>query len=200
MADYIITAPAKFKSQNPVVVKFSDTANSIEWQAATEVADGLTVGSSAVPNVLTLTPTGAAVDNLRLRANSNQVNLAADASLSSSYNYFFPATPPTTAGQYIIYNGVTNVFTEIHASNYLVVRKNPGPGEFSSLAAAILSIPVDPSPGFPDDTNRYVIMVYPGDYLEPALTLPSYVFVVGQYMRAVRFVANGLGFTLFTIG
>ena len=196
---YIIDTPVNFLNSGTSTVFFTDTTDSIQWQIATEVPNDLEIGTVSVPNVLQLTPTGVAADALGLRANGNAVTLKADPALSASYNYFFPATPPTAVGQYMVFNGTTNVFTNINANNELAVSKTPGPGQFSSLAAAIASIPVTPAPGSPADGNRFVILVYPGDYLEPAIVLPSFVFVVGQDMRACRFGPSALGYTLFTI-
>lgn len=77
-------------------------------------------------------------------------------------------------------------------SNVLIVSKNPGPGEFSSIADANASI-VDNT-----ITNRYVILVAPGTYTDRQTALKAYVYVVGYGQEAVRVTPSG-NFDLFYI-
>ena len=109
------------------------------------------------------------------------VNLRVNSAITSDYTYSFPASGPTGDAQVIATSGNTNVFYEIHPTNFIVVRQNPGPGEFSSVYSAIQSIPVSPNPGYPTDTNRYTVYVYPGIYTEPQIVLPSYVAIEGVF-------------------
>ncbi len=132
---------------------------------------------------------------IQFSSNNNYVTLAADSALSTSYNYNFPSTSPNIA-EMIISNGSTNVFYPIHAHNTITVRKNPGPNEFSSLALALASIPIS-GPNMPSVTNKYNIYVYVGIYLEPAMVVPSYVYIIGQSMESVTFTPASMGYTLF---
>ena len=54
------------------------------------------------------------------------------------------------------------------------VKKNPGAGEFSSIAEAVASIS-DAGP-----SKYYVVKVGPGTYTEPEIVVPSYVWIVGS--------------------
>lgn len=132
---------------------------------------------------------------IQLSSNNNDVTLAADSSLSSSYNYTFPATAPVS-GEVIMSTGSSNVSYPIHAKNTITVRKNPGPNEFSSLASAIASIPTSGT-NMPTATNSYNIYVYVGIYSEPAMNVPSHVFIIGQSMESVVFTPATTGYTLF---
>ena len=199
MADYVVNTPADFQNAGTSTVKYTDTVSSVSWQLATDPSNGLVIGSTAVPDVLHLYPTGPQANNFGLRQASNAITIQADPATATSYTFNLPAVAPTTAGQVVTFNGSTNVFSQLQAQNQLVVRQNPGPGEFSSLVAAIASLPVFPAAGSPSDTNRFIIHVYAGDYAETAIVLPSYVFAVGEDMRGVRFTQSGTGYSLFTI-
>jgi hypothetical protein len=50
-----------------------------------------------------------------------------------------------------------------------------GPGEFTSVAAAMADIPDDPA-----DYNTYLIMVHAGTYYEPPLRVKQSVYIIGQ--------------------
>lgn len=58
--------------------------------------------------------------------------------------------------------------------NIIEVKKNPGIGEFSSVATAIATI-TDAS-----SSNTYLVRVGPGIYTEPKFTIPSYVSITGS--------------------
>lgn len=80
--------------------------------------------------------------------------------------------------QYMTEAQVSAAYAEvshIHATGNLIkVSKTPGLGEFSSVTAAIASVTGAST------TNRFLISVGPGEYLEPAgLTLPAYTYVSG---------------------
>ena len=134
----------------------------------------------------------------KLRVGVNTVNLSADAGLASTYNYKFPASAPTGTAQSITTSGSTNVFYDIHAQHEIVVRKNPGPNEYSSLSSALTAIP-NVGPDAPSDTNRYAVYIHPGSYSEPACSVPSYVYVVGITNGGVVFSPSGAGYSLITL-
>lgn len=77
-------------------------------------------------------------------------------------------------------------------SNVVIVSKNPGPGEFDSIADANDSIVGNTV------SNRYVILVAPGTYTDRQIALKAYVYVVGYSTEAVRVSPNG-NFDLFYI-
>lgn len=64
-------------------------------------------------------------------------------------------------------------------ANQVVVQKNPGAGEFGSIAAACASITTATA------TSPWNVLVYPGEYTEPLITIPSYVAVTGISEYAV---------------
>ena len=64
--------------------------------------------------------------------------------------------------------------------NQLIVQKNPGVGEFGSIADAVASIT-----GATESTP-WCIMVYPGVYEEPEITIPSFVNITGITQYAVQ--------------
>jgi len=72
-------------------------------------------------------------------------------------------------------NNVTNVFGEqrLFTTNVVKVKKNPGYGEFSSIAAAIASITTASA------SNPFFVQVGPGIYTEPQLVMKPYVYVGG---------------------
>lgn len=61
--------------------------------------------------------------------------------------------------------------------NVLIVQKNPGPGEFLTIEAAIATI----SGSSP--TNLFVIKVGPGIYDENELFVPAYVSIIGSSIQ-----------------
>ncbi len=58
-------------------------------------------------------------------------------------------------------------------ANQVVVQKTPGAGEFSSIADALSSITGASA------TDPVTIVVYPGTYSEPEMTMPNYVQITG---------------------
>lgn len=90
-----------------------------------------------------------------------------------------------------------NLFT-IRPKHVVPVQLNAAPGAYTSIAAAIASIPVFPTPDYPTVTNQWVVYVNPGTYAEPALTIPSWVYVTGIEMEAVTIVPAALGYSLVT--
>lgn len=79
-------------------------------------------------------------------------------------------------------------------TNVLIVRKNPGPLEYLTITSA-LAAAVGPSP-----TNRYTIYIHNGDYAEPPMGVPDYVYIVGQSMQNVRISPSALGSPLISFG
>jgi hypothetical protein len=100
-------------------------------------------------------------------------------------------------GQVDLANDVTGILSVLNGgyippTNVLIVRKNPGPLEYLTITAA-LAAAVGPS-----TTNRYTIYIHNGDYVEPPLGVPDYVFVVGQSMQNVRITPSALGSPLIS--
>jgi len=91
-------------------------------------------------------------------------------------------------------NAQTQLNAKIEANNALLsiqnvkmVKKNPGTGEYSTIASAIAAIN---SAGDVSATNRYVIYIGPGVYSESLLTVPSYVYLVGKHIAATIIEPN----------
>jgi hypothetical protein len=87
-------------------------------------------------------------------------------------------------------SGLTgNVQEQINAGisvpNVVSVTKSPSDIWHGSIATAVASI-TDSS-----ELNRYVVRVGPGIYYEPEITLPPFVFVVGDHIDTVVIVPNG---------
>lgn len=106
---------------------------------------------------------------------SRYVSLQAPA-LAASYNWIFPTTDGVS-GDILTTDGSGNLSWAqqyFSVQNTIVVRKDPGTGEYSTINAAIAAVP-----GSPSDTNRWLIWVFPGVYSETEITIPSYVYVCG---------------------
>jgi pectin methylesterase-like acyl-CoA thioesterase len=145
--------------------------------AATE-SQNLSVASglSFNPSTNLLATQGAIrTPSVKLANNSNFVNLQADPTLVSSYQYTYPANAPTGNAQIMATLGLTNVFYDVHAENTVTVRKNPGPDEFSSIAAAIASITTASA------FNLFIVNIDPGVYFEAGIVLKPYVSLVGKF-------------------
>jgi hypothetical protein len=112
------------------------------------------------------------------------VTLNTDAGLAASYTYTFPATAPTGAAQVIASSGGSNVFYDVHAANKVYVRKNPGPAEFSSVAAAVASITTA------SVLNLFVVEVFPGVYFEPQIVMKPHVSILGDFLLSCVIVAT----------
>lgn len=81
----------------------------------------------------------------------------------------------------------------LSAPNQLVVKTDPGLGEFSSIAAAVATISGSSS------LNRFVVKVAAGTYSEPQITLPPYVNVEGESIQAVVVEAQSAAQHLFVL-
>lgn len=79
--------------------------------------------------------------------------------------------------------------------NVKYVTKNLvlGPQDYNSIKAAVDSIS-DAS-----DTNQYLVVVYPGIYVEDQIDLPENVFVTGSLMDAVVVEPSGNSQHIFTV-
>lgn len=208
MQSYIITAPVDFKANIPVVLTLQNTTSGggVIWHEQTDLSDNFVIGTNTTSDILDVLPASGSnpdgaiqVPRTRLVRGGNSVIIDTDPALGTTYLYPFPATAPT-AGDIIVYDGTTNVFTNLNVENTVCVNKNPGFGEFSSIAAAIASIPVFPNPGYPTSTNRWDVCVYAGDYAEPAIVLPEFVYIVGHSMQSVRINPSAMGYTLISMG
>lgn len=62
----------------------------------------------------------------------------------------------------------------LNPAETVTVQKNPGPGEFSSIFAAVASI------SGASASTPYLVRVYPGVYTEPAIVIPQYVSIDAQ--------------------
>lgn len=64
--------------------------------------------------------------------------------------------------------------TRLNPKNVLVVQKTPGPGQFSSIKAAVDSVTGNST------TNPFVVLVHPGVYIEDTITMKTGVHVLTQ--------------------
>jgi hypothetical protein len=82
----------------------------------------------------------------------------------------------------------------LFSSNQIVVSKNPGPGQFASVKAAIESLDTESlSPG-----NQIYISVQNGSYSEAPFTLPPYVHIIGSSSSTCHLVTNNTNATFIT--
>lgn len=199
MAAYFpLSSPISVEGDDPATIHLKNNSTVIEWDEILNSSGDMVFGNQSINEVLRLYSTGTAGSpQFRIRRDPNGVNLNTDPALSTTYTYNFPAQPPTGPAQVIASTGTTNVFYDVHAKNLVNVRKNPGPAEYSSIASAIASIPTV-GPDAPTDTNRYVVYIYEGDYLEPQISTPSYVFLVGVSMQGVTISPASTGYEFIT--
>lgn len=189
-----LSSPVEVSYSGPVELKLTDTTSVNQWKAVTTLAQTLKINTQT-QDVLTLYANGRSESKEHtLLGSSGGVTLKSGLGSTSNYDFAFPPSPPVGSARSILTTGigVETTFYDIHPTNYIAVRKNPGPGEFSSVAAAIASIPVNPSPGYPQLNNTWVIRIYEGTYLEPSFVVPGYVYLVGIDMRAVKLTPSGV--------
>ena len=190
-----LSSPVEISDAGPVELRLTDSTAANPWKVVTDAVGTLTF-KTPVSNILNLYTNGTAeAARVALRRGVNTVTLDTDSSLGSTYTYNLPAAPPTGAAQIIASSGSTNVFYDVHPQHLVVVRKNPGPNEFASIAAALASIPG----GTPTSTSPWTVRIYPGTYLETALVVPSFVFLVGIDSGSVKITPSSLGYSLITI-
>ncbi len=102
-----------------------------------------------------------------------------------------------TSTDWNTFNGrVQQTDPRLSVMNVLKVKQNPGTGEFTTISAAIAAA----VSGTPLDTNRYLVHVAPGVYIEPQLNVPPYVYVMGYYRDSVIVEPNANNHHIFTIG
>ena len=167
---------------------------------AATISQPIDVGSGLTFNPFTnLLATIGSVETplLTLTSGVDKVNVKPDPALSATYDYNYPAVAPTGDCQTIVTSGSTNVFYQIHPKHEVYVRLNPGPGEYASLVAALASIPLI-GPDMPSATGQWIVKVTAGTYTETAITVPSWVYIVGDEMEGVTFIPAAFGYTFFT--
>lgn len=168
----------------------NDPISAIDWVISTDNSDSLVISNQSSGTLATLDYSSGEflVNFATITDGTNTISLKPP-TISTSYDFIFPPAPPDL-GQIMIFNGTTNIFADIIPENVLIVRKNPFPGEFSSVAAAMASISSLPTPS---DTNRYVVYFYAGQYSEPPFSIPDFVFLVGVSMEACALSPNAPG-------
>jgi len=67
----------------------------------------------------------------------------------------------------------------IPPANVVVVQKNPGTGQFSSIVSALASVTTASS------SNPFLVYVYPGVYTEAQIAMKPYVYVLGAGLESV---------------
>lgn len=183
-----LSSPVEVSDAGPIELRLTDTTAVNQWKAVSTLAETLKINTQT-QDVLTLYADGR-TESVRhtLLGPTGSITIQSGLGSTSNYDFAFPPTPPTGSARSILTTGIgaETTFYDIHPLNYLAVRKNPGPGEFSSVASAIASIPVNPAPGYPQLNNTWVIHIYEGTYTEPAFLVPGYVYLVGIDMRAVK--------------
>ena len=182
-----LSSPVEVSDSGPVELRLTDTTAANQWIVATDLAQKLQI-RTPLNDVLNLYASGTAeAARFALRRGGNTVTLDTDPALASSYTYNLPASPPSGGAQVIASSGGTNVFYDVHPANLIVVRTNPGPNEYSSVAAAIAAAVT------PSTNNRYVIHIYPGTYSSAAFTVPSWVFIRGEDRDGCILTQTGSG-------
>lgn len=82
---------------------------------------------------------------------------------------------------------------ELIKENHLVVCKDPGIGQFSSIKDAVDSITTNSS------TNRFLIQVYPGIYAEDTIVCKDFVNISGNALHSVVVEPNNPNNDVFQI-
>jgi len=148
-----ISSPVDITGDGPSIVNFVDQTNGFTWSNRTSIADTFQIGTDSIPNIAEIFPTGEVDANtFRLRGTSNKVSISVDPTVSTPYNIIFPPSAPTK-GDTFVQNTTEGAWSNITPTNTVIVRKNPGPGQYSSVATAISSIS-----GSPSDTNDGVFL------------------------------------------
>ena len=206
---YKINSPVVIKNGGPVNLAFINTNTSHEWNFNTDSLDTLNINNtnSIFPYVainsfgqITLSQDLNITSGLKFKKGGNTLTLDANP-VTDTYSLIYPPTAPTI-NQVLSFTGSTGTWTNLIQTikNTILVTQNPNPSDFSSILAAVNSIPTI-GPDKPTDINRYAIIVYPGVYLESStIILPSYVFIVGVSMEAVRVEPLTSGYNLFQLG
>ena len=105
-------------------------------------------------------------------------------------NINFQIDSSTTLGHFVGYTDYTKQIVN-YASSFFIANKDARiitvakkGGDFFSIATAVASI------SGASDTNQYSILVGPGVFTEPLITLPSYVSIIGSGREVTRIVPN----------
>jgi pectin methylesterase-like acyl-CoA thioesterase len=204
---YPLSSPIDVSDMAPVQISLTNTSGTKVWKVATDVAENLILGTASVdvvkiePDSISETMGALATAKVKLQQGVNRVATYADPALVASYDIVYPADAPLP-GQILINTGPTSSeFISMQPKNRVVVNKDPGYGEFSSIVAALASIPVFPAPNSPTITNQWVVHVYEGTYNEASSITPqSFVYIIGESMEGVTVGQTGVGFSLFTLG
>ena len=106
-------------------------------------------------------------DEYTQNGNQISVQIAAHAGLPADRQYTIPDVGEST--EFVMSNDPRLV-----VDNQLRVKKNPGPGEFSSVKVAIDSITDNSS------TNVYAVYVGPGVFVEDTIAMKPYVTLFGE--------------------
>lgn len=193
-----LSSPVNVSDAGPVSVTLEDTTSANIWKLATTAAGNYEIGTQLQTIMTALASGGITTQSVGLTQGVQAVTLTTGPG-TASYTFAMPSLAPTGNAQTIVSSGAGNVFYDIHPQNVIIVRKDPGPDEFSSIAAALASIPVDPAPGFPTEASPWVVQVCPGTYLEDPFTVPGYVSLVGRDTHSVIISQDTFGASLITL-
>jgi trimeric autotransporter adhesin len=199
---YEISSPVEISSNGACSLSFNNSSSSQVWNMRTNsTSSQFIVDNTSLPNNFIIDSSGnvSVSSTLGLKNGGNSVSLGA-ATGTASYALKLPSTAPGT-NQVLVFTGSNSVWSNLLSAiaNTIIVQQNPSSGEFSSVLAAVNSIP-NSGPNAPSDTNRYCIFVYTGVYYETAtINVPSFVFIVGIDMEAVRIEPLTTGYDLFVL-
>jgi pectin methylesterase-like acyl-CoA thioesterase len=171
--------------RNPTPIGEGGTgANLAATGGASQYVKQLTVGGNMSVGAIAAAdlPTGIDAANL------------ADGSVSNAELQYIGTLTSNAQTQLNAKIEASNALLSVH--NVLMVKKNPGTGEYSTIAAAIAAIN---TAGDAADDHRYVIYVGPGTYTEALLTIPSYTYVVGSSQEAVKVEPNAANHHVFVL-
>lgn len=179
--------------------------------AGLSMSNDINLNSNDIVNVGSITASVGYYDYLTVSSTLSVPNLIVTSDLDMDggniYNAIIASTLNNVVANGLFYNdgeGVINVnasgstptpgsvlmaitassarWTNTSVQNLRVVKQNPLPGEYSSVVAALASIPALS----PSAVNPYTVFIYEGLYIESAaIVIPSYVYVVGISMEAV---------------
>jgi len=198
---YVIDGPSTLRQTSAPTLFLEDTTLPKLWTTGLNSSGNYRLSSSDLSNILVIDSVTGAVNaastisatKALLRDGANTVTVQPTVG-SATYSVNYPAVAPAQNTSILYNTGGTSTFRNLYeAQNYLVVRKDPLPGEYSTIVSALAAV------SGASDTNRFVITVYPGLYEEAALVLPEYTFIVGTSMQGVTVAPSGGGYDLFTL-
>jgi pectin methylesterase-like acyl-CoA thioesterase len=155
------------------------------------------VNNNSIASNVSYNPTGSlTASNVQeaLDQVENQINSIS----ASASNIFYTPTGNLTALN--VQDAIDQIESQLLTDNVVIVKKTPGPGEFSSIKDAVDSI-VDS-----DKDNPHVVKVGPGIYVEDTITMKEYITVVGESTNSVTIIPTvstnnifiGAGFSSIT--